>query len=311
MLRTKILNLPLPYYRPEGEEGSNEDNEKTPAQKERDNIKVTSSTTKQDEEDADNKAKDDKVDLEEENEVEEEEEVNNEEKNDTNEEELKELTEDQKSIKALEKKLERAQRRAGKTAAERDENKNKVKELQAALDAKLAEGTQPLTEEEVNRRARQMAEGELTIREFEAAQETLIEDAIKIDKTFMSKIRDLAEEVAPLPQFFIGALNELDHKNGGAVLNYLTDNPDDYEEILKNAKKPTLMLTKLIRISDKLNEETKPKPKKISGAPPPPKVPKGGNKTPDLLPPDPTKDMENFVRVRNRQEREKRENRNR
>lgn len=296
--------LPLPYYGPD-DEGADKEIEKTPAQKERESIKVTSTGTKQAEEDDADKEKEDAEDNVDE-EAEKSEEESEEEKDDDkeDEEEPKELTAEQKEIEALKKKLERAQRRAGKTAQERDENRKKVKELQAAVDAKLSEGTQPLTEEEVNRRARELANNDLTQREFDKAQEKLIEDATKIDKTFMSKVREMAEEVAPLPEFFIGALNDLD--NGGAVLNYLTDNPDDYEDLLKK-NNPMKVMKGLIEISNKLIEAAKPKPKKISNAPEPAKALKGNSKTPDTLPAKPTENMAEFVRIRALQEKAKRD----
>lgn len=300
-MKLKIKLLPLPYYGPEDETGVDK-TEKTPAQLERDKIVVTNGDKKEpkaepekDEDETDDKEND-----------EEKGEENKEDDDDTEKEPEKELTEEQKIIQALEKKLERAQRRAGKTAQERDDNRKKVKELQSALDAKLEEGTQPLTAEEVKRQARELADQDLTAREFNKAQEKLIDAAIKVDKTFMSKINDLAAEVAPLPGFFIGALDKLEHDNGGAVLNYLTDNPDDYENILKN-NDPVQTLTKLIRISDKLYEASKPKPKKVSNAPEPAKPLKGNNRNPDALPPNPTKDMETFVRVRAQQDKAKRE----
>lgn len=297
--------LPLPYYGPDDETGSAET--KTPAQIERESIKVTSSAVEADKEKEDEKA--DNVETTDEEDETSEVDENEEEKETDDKEEVKEekeLTEDQKANAALTKKLERAQRRAGKTAQERDDNRKLVKELQAALDAKLAEGTQPLTEEEVNRRARELANNELTQREFDKAQETLIEDAIRIDKTFMSKVRDMAQEVAPLPEFFIGALNDLD--NGGAVLNYLTDNVDEYEDLLK--KKGAVRVMKgLIEISNKLIEAAKPKHKKVSNVPEPAKAPKGNGRNPDTLPQKPTENMAEFVRVREMQEKAKRERR--
>lgn len=294
----KLFNfLPLPYYGPD-DEGSNKEPEKTPAQIERESIKVTNGSEKEEAKEEENT--EDEVVESDDNEEDEEGDGDKEDK----EEAEKESTPEQKEIQALQKKLERAQRRAGKTAAERDENKKKVRELETALAAKVAEGSQPLTEEEVNRRARELANQDLTQREFDAAQEKLIEDAIKVDKTFMSKVRDMAEEVAPLPEFFIGALNDLD--NGGEVLNYLTDNVDEYEDLLK--KKGAVRVMKgLIEISNKLIEASKPKPKKISQAPEPPKAPRGNNKNPDALPPKPTSNMEEFIRVRNAQVKARRE----
>lgn len=281
-------------------EEDNKSPEKTEAEKQREEIKVVTSNEKKEEikeeekveEKEEGKADEAEADADEEAEAE------------TEVEEEKELTEEQKTIKALEKKLERAQRRAGKTAAERDENRKIARELQAALDAKLKEGEQPLTEEEVERRSNIKAANTLNQREFDKAQEKLIEDATRIDKTFMSKVRTMADEVAPLPEFFIGALNDLD--NGGAVLNHLTDNVDEYEDLLKK-NNPIKVMKGLIEISNKLIEAAKPKPKKISNAPEPAKAPKGNSKSPDTLPAKPTENMAEFVRLRNLKDKEKRD----
>ena len=293
--------LPLPYYGPEDETGTDKE-VKTPAQIERENIKVTGGEDKKEEAETEKEEKE--TDAEEDDKEEAEGEDDKEDEKEKEPE--KELTEEQKQIQALEKKLERAQRRAGKTAAERDENKQLVKELKAQLETKLAEGEQPLTPDEVKRQAKEMAEAELTAREFKNAENKLIDAAIKADKNFMSKINDLAAEVAPLPGFFIGALDKLEHDNGGAVLNYLTDNPDEYEDILKK-NDPTQIITKLIRVSDKLYEASKPKPKKVSNAPEPPSKMKGSSKSPDQIPADPTKDMETYIRVRANQDKARRE----
>ena len=296
-MKLKIKLLPLPYYGPDGDGAEAET--KTPAQIERESIKVTSGKPIIED------VKEEEAEKEDEPEAEADaENGEGEEAEDTKEEETKELTEEQKTIQALEKKLERAQRRAGKTAAERDENKKLVRELKTQLDAKVAEGTQPLTEDEVNRRAKEIANTELTAREFNKAQENLIDAATAIDKNFMSKVRELAADVAPLPEFFIGALDDID--NGGAVLNYLTDNPDEYEDLLK-ANSPMKVMKGLVKISDKLIEAAKPKVKKVSQAPEPAKGLKGNTRSPNVLPAKPTENMAEFVRVRAMQEKAKRE----
>lgn len=291
----KIKNLPLPYYGPNDEKGSDEP-EKTPAQLEREKIKVThnKNDASSDSEDDDNENN-----LDEDNGGEEEsEEEKDDEKEEGGEEEEKELTPEQKQIQALERKIERLQRRVGKTVAERDNIKKELVDAKTSLQAKLADGEQPLTEEEVTRRAKELADQELTQREFNRAQEKLINDAMVIDKKFMNKINDLAAEVAPLPEFFIGALADID--NGGAVLNYLSDNHDEYEDLLNRAN-PMKIMKGLIKISEKLIEDGKPKPKKISNTPEPPKAPKGNSSSPDTLPPKPTENMAEFVRIRNQQ----------
>lgn len=302
----KILNLPLPYYGPENEEGA--EDTRTEVQKQRDSIKVVSGTkqeTQEQEKDAEAEVSEGTENEEEEGQEEEGSEEQ-EEQEEVEEKEQKELTPEQKQIQALERKIERLQKRVGKTAGERDAIKKEKAELQAALAAKIEEGQQPLTEEEVNRRARELANQELSAIEFKNAEKKLITEATKVDKNFMSKINDLAEEVAPLPAFFVGALDDLD--NGGEVLNYLTDNHDEYEDLLGRTT-PTKVIKGLVEISNKLLEAKKPKPKKISNAPEPPKAPGGNRKSPDTLPHDPTKNMEEFIRVRELQEKARRERR--
>lgn len=301
----KILNLPLPYYRPDNEEGA--EDTRTEVQKQRDSIKVISGSkqeTQEQEKDAEAEVSEGTENQEEENQDEEEgEDEKEEQQEEGGEQEQKELTAEQKQIQALERKIERLQKRVGKTAGERDAIKKELKDAKTALETKVAEGEQPLTEEEVNRRARELANQELTQKEFDAAQARLIKGATAIDKNFMSKINDLAAEVAPLPAFFIGALDDLD--NGGEVLNYLSDNPDEYEDLIGTTK-ATKVIKGLVEISNKLIEAKKPKPKKISSVPEPAKVPGGNRRSPDTLPPDPTKNMEEFIRVRNMQEQERR-----
>lgn len=287
MLKSLLLSSVRPMYAP--------DDEKSAADKEREKIKTNTPEEKveEKEEDVDDKV-DEKNEGKEGDEKEEEvEEVEEEDKDN----EPKELTVEQKTIKKLEKAVERLQRRVGKTTGERDTIRTELAEAKKALDTKVKEGEQPLTEEEVTRRAKDLADQTLTAREFENAQERLIEGATKIDKKFMAKIKDLADEVAPLPPFFIGALDDLD--NGGAVLNYLTDNADEYEDLLKK-KGATRIIKGLVEISNKLIEEAKPKIQKISKVPDPPaKDMKGNQGSPSVL--TGKEDMDTYVRIRNEQ----------
>lgn len=304
MLKSKFLSSVRPFFAPDDE------GKKTAAElaaEERAKIKIGDTTSKDDDKDDDKKdevdetdddKKDDKTDESEEDEEGESKEGDD----DKDDKEPKELTAEQKEIESLKKQVARLERRTGKTAGERDQLKKDLKDAKAQLEAKVKEGDQPLTEEEVNRRAKEIATQTVTQNEFDRMQENLIDDAKKVDKTFMTKINTLAEEVAPLPGLMIPALNELDHGNGGAVLNYLTDNPDEYEEIL-TLKSPTKIINRLIKISDKLVEAGKVKPKKISQVPDPAKKDIGGNasRNNDVLPAKPTENMKDYVRIRNKQ----------
>lgn len=292
MLKSLLLSSVRPMYAP--------DDEKSAVDKEREKIKVNTPEEKVEDkvEDKEEDKEGDKTDDDKDDKGEEKEEEGEDDKEEDKEgDEPKELTAEQKTIKKLEKAVERLQRRVGKTTGERDTIRTELAEAKKALDTKVKDGEQPLTEEEVTRRAKDMAEQTLTARQFEDAQERLIEGATKIDKKFMTKIKDLADEVAPLPPFFIGALDDLD--NGGAVLNYLTDNPDDYEELLKK-KGATRIIKGLVEISNKLIEEAKPKIKKISQVPDPPaKDMKGNQSSPSIL--TGKESMDDYVRIRDEQ----------
>lgn len=221
---------------------------------------------------------------------------------DGEEEGEKELTveEYKKQLEALQKKVNRLERKVGKTAGERDQIKKDLANAKAALDAKVEEG-QGLSEEEVERRAELKAGEKATQREFDNAVKTLTQSAIKADKDFMVNVKEMAEDVAPIPPFMIGALEDLEHGNGGAVLAHLAnpDNHETYAEIIELS--PARMVSRLNKISDKLAEDAKPKPKKISKVPPPIDRLKGNESTPTVIPADPTKNMDQFVRVRAQQ----------
>lgn len=214
-----------------------------------------------------------------------------------------------KEVAKLSKQIERMQKRVGKTQGERDTIKRELAEAKAALEAKVKEGEQPLTEEEVNRRAKAIAAQEVSANEFRRIERKLIKDAEKLDPKFMNKVVDMADDIGPIPPFIIEALDDLDNDNGGAILNHYANNPDDYEEVfnmIAERQSPVKVLNKINKLSDKLAEAAKPKKKAISKVPPPPPAPKGNSKNPDQLPIDPTKNMDEYVRIRNQQDAEKR-----
>lgn len=295
MLKSLLLSSTR-YFAPDDEKGT----AKSSPEDGRKKVTMTGTTTGDEKEEGEKEEKDDKdtVDKDdgekEEDKEEAEEEIEGEEKDEKEDGEKKELTAEQKEIVALKKQVDRLQKRVGRTSGERDDIKKELKDAKAALEAKVEEGTQPLTEEEVERRSTEKANQTVTQREFDATQKKLIKEATAIDKEFLDKVNDMAKEIAPLPGFMIGLLGDLD--NGGAVLNHLTDNIDDYEEIYQLS--PARMAVRLAKISDKLIEDAKPKKKKISEVPEPPGKLKGSNTNPDKLDP---KNMSEFVRIRNKQ----------
>lgn len=237
-------------------------------------------------------------------------------------EDNKEETAEQKASRVAKAKEDRAkdrmQKRIDRVTAENELTKTENEELKKQLAAKKVEG---LTEEEVNARAKKLADDMIRDREtasvqkqFEKDCDKLAEEALKIDKKFNAKVNEMATEVAPIPAIMIGILADLDNENGGAVLNYLADNVDEYEDI--HTLSEGRMTAKLIRLSDKIKiesdkaaAEAKAKAKKEKSNAPAPITPvtEGRDvRTANALPNDPTKNIDDFVRIRNQQEADRR-----
>jgi hypothetical protein len=212
------------------------------------------------------------------------------------------------------RKQARIEKRIGKLVAANELTKKENEDLRKQLDAKKVEG---LTEEEVNARAKKLAEDMVREREtantqkqFEKDCDKLADEALKIDPKFNNKVQEMAAEVAPIPMNMIGILADLDNENGGAVLNYLADNVDEYDDI--HTLSEGRMTAKLIRISDKLKAaaekaaaEAKEKAKKKKSDAPNPIIPVNegrDTRTANALPNNPTKNMEEYVRIRNEQD---------
>lgn len=296
------------------------DNEgKTSAQLEREKVVINKQTTppasddegeKKEEKEADKVEEKEEKEEEKEEEVEEEEDEEEDGETEEKEEEKEVSAEDlKKEVAKLTKQIARMQKRVGRTQGERDAFKKELADAKASLEAKLKEGEQPLTEEEVNRRAEILAKQRQTQTEFEASQDRLASAALKLNKDFMRDVNELAADVAPLPAFIVATLDDLEQGNGGAVLNHLTQNPEEYEEMIDLLVKghPVRVTNRLNKIADKLADDAKPKPKKISKVPPPPDSVKGNSKNPDQLPINPTENMEEYIRIRNLQDKKKRE----
>lgn len=233
----------------------------------------------------------------------------NEENEEVEENREAEQTEEQKRE---DRKQQRIQKRIDRLTAEKREYEKKYKEL---LEASNSNNKSELTDEEINLRIQNAIEEDRKARQtedvkkqFEKDCDTLRDQAIKVDKEFDRKIASTVEELGqPIPSQMIGILVDLDNENGGEVLNYLADNVDEAEDIwnLPQSK----MALKLVRISDKLKEAKKPKPKERSKAPPPVSEVTGGSRASNVLPKNPTQNMDDYVRIRNEQDAAKRKTR--
>ena len=215
--------------------------------------------------------------------------------------EASEKTEEDLEAEKLEAKTAaekaRIQKRIDKEVAKRKVLEDEVTELKKLLAAKEGDG-EKLTKEDVEKEAKRIAIELNNERQFTEDCNRLADAAKKLDKEFDSKMKSLAEDVAPIPGYMIGILADLD--NGGAVLRHFTDNADIYEDII--ALPPMKMGVAVTKLASKLEAEIKPKPKAVSKVPAPnePVGGKGGSNSMVITEAD-TKDMQTFVKKRQMQ----------
>src|ERR1700733_4604096 len=215
----------------------------------------------------------------------------------TSEEKQEELETEKSEAKTVAEKA-RIQRKIDKEVAKR----KTLEEENAALKKQIAEANEgkegKYDEAEVEKRAETKAQQKQAEREFVDASNRLANAAEKLDKDFIKKIKQVAEDVAPIPGHMIGILDDLD--DGAKVLAHLADDVDEYERIIN--LNPTKAAVELSKIANKLS--VKPEPKKLSKVPPP--IEPIGGKTSgtnnDLVITDKdVKNMNEFIRKRNLQ----------
>ncbi len=202
-------------------------------------------------------------------------------------------TEKQEAKTAKEK--ERIQKRIDKEVAKRKVLETELADLKAQLAAKSSEDGVKFTREDVEAEANKLAEQKVSEREFTNACNRLADGAKKLDKDFDKKIQALSEDVAPLPGYMIGILDDIE--NGAQVLKHFADNQDVYEDIYMLS--PVKMATAISKLGIKLATEVKPKPKQISKVPAPNEPINGGAKTSINL--SDKEPIEDWIEKRNRQ----------
>ena len=200
------------------------------------------------------------------------------------------------------RKEDRIQKRIDKAVAAQRVAEAEVIKLKEQL---AANPDKTLTEEEVQRRADAIASEKITAKELENLQKEFNKNcdkiqasAEKLDKEFNKKIHEIAADLGPLPTRMMNVLFDLD--NGADVLNFLASDVDEAERIYDLQNKPEKLGIALSKISDKLAEAKKPKPKEISKVPDP-MAPVNGNRvqSTQIVAKDMTPDgMENYVRKR-------------
>lgn len=218
-------------------------------------------------------------------------------------------TEEQKTARlAAEKdeketrKKERQQRKWDKLAAEKTAAEKEVEKLKAQLAEKPVEG---LTEEEVERRAAEKAktltqqqQQEREEKEFAKTADGLIKDAKKIDKDFEKNINKVAEDTGiKMPKYMVDILADLDNDNGHEILALMAKDEDLYEEICELSERR--MIRRLDKMSDEIKLKAKAPKKEPSNLPDPIEpINDGTNNRGNTLPTNPTKNMDEYVRIR-------------
>lgn len=242
---------------------------------------------------------------------------------DENEQEEAELDADGNPVVKKEETAEEKEARE-KTEAEEAKSKRKEDRIQKRIDKavaaqKAAEADvikwktlaearptdEKLTKEEVEARAEAIALEKVAAAEINRLQIEFNKNCDKIqaaaekqDKEFNKKVHDLAADLGPLPTPMMNELFDLD--NGAEILVYLANDVDEAERIFDLQGKPAKLGRELGKLSDKLAEAKKPKPKEISKVPDP-MAPVNGNRvqSTQITIKDTTPDgMENYVRKR-------------
>ncbi len=264
-----------------------------------------------------------KEEKEEEKEDDNEDDENNEEIDEDDEE--KEEEELEKELTAEEKEAKEKQEREAAKAARKEQRiqkridtavaAQKIAEAETLKWKAIAEANpdKKLTEEEVEARSEAKAAEKIATKEVERMQaefnkacDKLQGDGDKLDKQFTTKVVAMAEELGPIPSRVIGILSDLD--NGAEVLKYMVDDIDEAEKIYDLKEKPERLAIALVRISDKLAEAAKPKPKKISKVPDAVKPVNGSRSSSTQITEADTKNPEEYRRKRILQMEERRKN---
>lgn len=207
------------------------------------------------------------------------------------------------------RKEQRIQKRIDTAVAAQKTAEAEVIKLKAQLAAKT-EGGETLTEADVQARADAIANEKFTAKEVERAQDEftarcdkLHDAAVKLDKDFTRNVNLMAEELGPIPSTVVNSISELE--NGAEVLKFMVDDVDEAEKIYDLKNKPVRLGMALARISDRLIEEKKPKPKVISKVPNPKEPVNGSRATSTVI--TGKESTEEYIRKRQAQMKEKRE----
>lgn len=215
------------------------------------------------------------------------------------EEELETEKAEAKSVKEKERIQKRIDKEVGKRKTLEAENAELKRKLAAKPDDEKV-----LTEDDVEARAEIKAEEKALQRQFANDCDKLFKEATKIDKNFKAKIDSLTEDAGKIEGLMIGVLADL--ANGGDILNYFVNEPEEYERLNGLASENVVKMgIELDRISNKLITKNK-QPKPISKVPPPNEPLNGSRQTTNEITQADTKNMDEYVRKRMIQKEESR-----
>lgn len=204
-----------------------------------------------------------------------------------------ELTEEQIAAKEVEEKEAKRQakidKRIAKEVGARKALETELAQAKAKLEELFKEKGEVFTKEDINIEAKKIAAQEIANDAFEKAAHSIFEASLKVDKNFKKKVDAMAEEIGLIPGNMVMILDDIDNK--GVVLNYLTDNTDEAEEIYSMS--PAKMALQLAKLSTKLEKKVA---KPISRVPPPNDLIGGNTKSPSVL--TGKESMADFVRIR-------------
>lgn len=279
--------------------------EKTVAElreEERKNIEVATNDSEPEktDEEADNEDTDDKGDEGKEIDKQEEkieETENKEEQVENSEDKQKELEEQQRQAKTQEER-DKFQKRIDREVAKRKALEDEIKLLRSQL---AAQPEKTLTEEEVERRAAEKAAEKDAEREFTKACNRLADSGNKANKDFDVKIKDMADDIGPIPGQMIGILDDLE--NGAEVLLKLTEDHDLAEKMYSYS--PAKLGVELTKLSASIKKPVETKQRSNAPKPPDPVGANGTNNNSLAAPLSDKDDIETWIAKRNKSLREK------
>jgi hypothetical protein len=222
----------------------------------------------------------------------------------------KDLTDEQKAIRKMQRRIDRLTAKRGGTERENELLRQQLSDLERRLQTATShQGDGDEGQGEPKPKGRQFTEADIErmaqARAKELHQQTSISQRVAKVLDAGSKLEgfnaavDAVAEVVPFtdrqgrPTAFIEAV--LDADAPAALLKYLGENPEEAEDLVDLS--PAQLGRRLAKLEDRLKADAK----KATSAAPKPLKPVNGNSSGGGNEPDPEKDAEAWIRSRNKQ----------